>query len=68
MIAIFMTFVTYGQNKRNNFLKNDITISQEFQAGVRIKPQLWIYDADEEERENCAINDELMEDLLRTST
>ena len=36
MIAVFMTFVTYGKNKRRNFLLNDITIESDFEIGVRI--------------------------------
>ena len=38
MIAIFMAFLTYGKDKRRDFLRYDMSIEEEFQAEVENRP------------------------------
>ena len=38
MIAVFMTFLTYGQTKRRNFLLNDVSIEEAFDDEVKFRP------------------------------
>ena len=40
MIVVFMTFLTYGKNKRRDFLQNDIAIEDSFEAEVKFRPHV----------------------------
>ena len=67
MISVFMTFLTYGKNKRRNFLQNDITIEESFDAEVLFQPHFRIMETKEAEDEANAvysINDDSHVDLL----
>lgn len=48
MIAVFMTFVTYGRNKRRDFLQNDLTIEDAFEAEVKFSPHVRVLNSTDE--------------------
>ena len=52
MIVVFMTFLTYGKNKRRDFLANDITIEDSFDAEVKFMPHVKVLNPTEESEEN----------------
>ena len=57
MIAVFMAFLTYGHNKRRNFLLNDISIEEAFEVEVAIKPHIQAFNDEElDEQENLFDN------------
>ena len=63
MIAVFMTFLTFGKNKRRNFLQNDITIEDSFDAEVKFQPHVKVMNStDRAEDDQASFMTEIAED------
>ena len=62
MIVVFMTFLTYGKNKRRDFLQNDITIEDSFDAEVKFRPHIKALNPTEETEEREFITEVTIEE------